>query len=148
VGSIRDIIWAINPTAETLHDLLIRLQDNIVPVCRGKKIQTRFDFPPESSLPGRNLAPEVRQHLWLLLKEALNNAVRHSGGSRLAVSAVYEGGMLRVRVTDDGEGFDPGGSHEGNGLRTMAMRARQLRGRLRVDSKRGRGTVVQVEVPL
>ncbi len=148
VGSIRDIIWALNPTTGTLHGLLLRLRDHLVPVCRGKGIELIVDLPDEHALPERDLVPEVRHHLWLLLKEAVNNAIKHADCRHLGVTAVYGNGRLQVKVTDDGRGFDPTAGHDGHGLRSMTMRAKQLHGRLRVESSPGAGTHIDLDVAI
>ena len=148
VGSIRDIIWAINPTTETLHDLLLRLRDRLVVACRSRDIVLQFDHPGVEVLPSRNLAPEKRQHLWLLLKEAVNNAVKHSKGSQLALRAEYAEGILTATISDNGVGFDASQPSDGSGLTTMRMRARHLGGRVAIESAVGDGTRIKVTVPI
>jgi ligand-binding sensor domain-containing protein/signal transduction histidine kinase len=146
VTSIRDIIWTLNPTTETLHSLLIRYHDALIPVCRARNVNLKFDLPAAAGLPARNLQPETRQHLWLLLKEAANNAIKHAGCDNMRVDASYHDGRLEVSVADDGRGFETGRDAGGTGLRTMRMRAAQLKGTLEVVSAPGRGTTVRVRV--
>jgi signal transduction histidine kinase len=76
------------------------------------------------------------------MREAVRNAVAHSGCKRVGVSVEVEGGELRGRVEDDGKGFGPGwGSIEGEdgdpaagaGLRSMRERTEMLGGRLEVQ---------------
>jgi signal transduction histidine kinase len=148
VGSIRDIIWALDPKKETLSDLLTRLEDVILPVCRAKGIRLRFQRPDAENLPSANLSPKVRQHLWLLLKEGVNNAIKHSGCTELNVAIEHVSGRLHIRVADNGVGFAAGGSTNGKGLGTMRMRAKQLGGTLELASSPGVGTVVKAEVGL
>jgi len=143
VGSIRDIIWALDPKKETLNNLLTRLEDTILPLCRAKGICLRFHRPDAADLPATNLSPTVRQHLWLLLKESINNAIKHSGCTELNVKMELSGARLHILVQDNGVGFAPGTPSHGKGLGTMRMRARQLSGTLELDSVPGGGTTVK-----
>ncbi len=102
----------------------------------------------ESALPD-----PVRTQAYLTMREAVRNAVKHSGCSRIGITLEVGGGDLRGVVEDDGKGFD----HEevgkatpswGVGLRSMRERTEMLGGELRVDSTPGDGTRVEVRVPL
>ena len=109
----------------------------------------------EVSVKGDDLAvPEpIATQAYLAMREAVRNAIRHSGCSRLGVELdVWDGELLGV-VEDDGAGFDPEAVGRvspswGVGLRSMRERAEMLGGSLRVDSAPGAGTSVRVRVPL
>ena len=91
----------------------------------------------------------AEEHLYRLVVEALNNALKHAEATRLSLRLAAGEGELRVLVTDDGRGFDPGLARPGHlGLRTMQERATAAGGRLLVDSAPGRGTRVEVVVPI
>jgi signal transduction histidine kinase len=102
----------------------------------------------QSQVPG-----PVETQVYLTMREAIRNAVRHSGCSRIGVSLEFGDGELRGRVEDDGEGFDPRAVEEatpswGVGLRSMRERLEMLGGSLRVESEPGAGTKVEMRVPL
>ena len=102
----------------------------------------------ESALPDA-----VRTQAYLTMREAVRNAIKHSGCSRIGITLEVRAGHLRGVVEDDGEGFDPDEVGKatpswGVGLRSMRERAEMLGGELRVDSKPGGGTKVEVRVPL
>jgi signal transduction histidine kinase len=92
--------------------------------------------------------PAIRGELFLILREALHNACRHSGASRIDVDVTIEAQLVRAGVVDDGRGFDPSGPTAGAGFASMRERAALLAGRLEVSSLAGHGTTVHVEVPL
>jgi PAS domain S-box-containing protein len=103
------------------------------------------------------IPPPVREQTYLVMREAVRNAVTHSGSKRVEVSLQVGGGELRGRVDDDGEGFEQGGeSNDGEdggpaagvGLRSMKERTEMLNGRLEISSDPGRGTAVEVRIPL
>ena len=102
----------------------------------------------ESAIP-----KPVGTHVYLAMREAIRNAVRHSGCSRIGVTLEARDGELYGEVEDDGEGFDTESQEEatpswGVGLRSMRERAEMLGGSLRVDSEPGEGTRVDLRVPL
>ena len=74
--------------------------------------------------------------------------LRHSGCTAAQIEFVVEAGQLELRVTDNGQGFDPAQANDGNGLTSMRQRALRLGGRLEVLSKNGAGTTVKLLAPL
>lgn len=100
-----------------------------------------LDYEPAPA----GLPAEVERSLALVLREAVTNIARHAQATRAKIEWSREGDVLRLRVEDDGRG---GLGAEGNGLAGMRERVRGLAGTLTVDSPRGRGTRLKVEVPL
>ncbi len=83
-----------------------------------------------------------------IVREGLSNVARHARASTVEVEAHTDGGALRLRVTDDGEGFDPETAGPGHGLRNVRERAELHGGTATVDSTPGEGTELAVRVPL
>ncbi|MFV2013548.1 MULTISPECIES: sensor histidine kinase [unclassified Micromonospora] len=95
------------------------------------------------------LPPDTTEELYLILREAVRNALRHAAPRRLDVTVNAAATEVRAVVSDDGRGFDSSGPYRaGGGLPSMRERALLLRGRLSVVSEPGRGTRVEVRVPL
>ena len=105
--------------------------------------------------------PPLREQAYLVLREAVRNAVEHSGCRRIKVLLDVDDSELRGRVEDDGSGFDPDGDPGGGlddrsdgkpakrvGLRSMRERTELLGGWLDVSSEPGRGTAVEIRAPL
>jgi signal transduction histidine kinase len=102
----------------------------------------------ESALPD-----PVETQVYLAMREAVRNAVKHSGCSRIGVALEVRDGAVHGLVEDDGEGFDPQAVEEatpswGVGLGSMRERLEMLGGSLRVYSEPGAGTKVEMRVPL
>ncbi|MBI3192937.1 MAG: hypothetical protein HYZ34_00555 [Ignavibacteriae bacterium] len=148
VQSIRDIIWAIDPKTETLESLLNRLRDSASILCRAKNIQLNFQLQKEGELPTDDLAPEVRKNLWLIAKEAMNNAISHSHCNNIRFSYKLESSMFVLNIEDDGEGINEKKSSKGKGLATMRMRAKQLNGKLEIGRNEKGGTSIVATVNL
>jgi signal transduction histidine kinase len=95
---------------------------------------------------GISLSPREREAVIRIASEAVANAAQHSGAEvlRIYLERAEEG--MRLGVVDDGEGFDEEEPRRGFGLVTMKDRADALGGKLRIDSRRGAGTRVELEL--
>ncbi len=91
---------------------------------------------------------EIRNQLFLILREAIRNAVTHSGSGRIAVALDISRERVAGRVEDEGSGFDPDEVRAAGGLRAMSERAALVGGTLDLSSAPGGGTTVKVSVPL
>jgi signal transduction histidine kinase len=97
------------------------------------------------------LDPDAALQILLIGREAITNALRHSGARTVAVTLRPEGDRMVVfEVRDDGSGLPPGdeGEGRGHGLANMTRRAEELGGSLEIESRRGVGTRVRVELPV
>jgi signal transduction histidine kinase len=103
--------------------------------------RVRLDLDSRARLPA-----EPRNELLRILREAMTNGLRHGGATEMAVELAAEPGV-RLRVRDNGKGFDPRKPGHGFGLTSMRERADALGGRLRVHSRPGEGTEVEVLLP-
>ena len=109
-----------------------------------EEIETKFSFDgDESSVP-----EHVRGQLYLILREAVRNALKHSGCQSMKVELWIVNGSISGSVVDDGCGFEVDGDHEGVGLSSMRERAELLNGSLRLTSGSDEGTKMEVSVPL
>jgi signal transduction histidine kinase len=93
------------------------------------------------------LLAEIEDTVYRLVQEALNNAVQHSGAGRVEVEVGESGGMLRVRIADEGRGFDPSASPAGFGLIGMRERTELAGGTLELRSAPGEGTKIVATIP-
>ena len=83
-----------------------------------------------------------------LTREALSNVARHANATKSTVTLVRTERGAVLTIDDDGSGFNPRRDSDGNGLRNMRERVSALGGRLRISSKRGRGTSLQFTLPM
>ncbi len=143
LGEMRALIFELRPGNVEEHGLIQALRTH------SASLSGRIGLPVvvEGELPERpSIATE--ETLYRIAQEALHNVVKHAGARevRLDVDRVAEG--VRVRVADDGRGFDPASVPDGHlGLAGMRARAERLGGTLVVDAAPGRGTTIVVVVP-
>jgi signal transduction histidine kinase len=131
--SVNELVWAFNPGNDKLDNLLLRMKDAAAELLSLKDIAFTFNFPQEK-LP-HPISMDFRRNLFLLYKELLHNIIKHSQASRVEISLAKRDGVLRLKVADDGIGFDSAKINgNGNGLNNMKVRAEKLGGRLKLKS--------------
>ena len=145
VAAMGDIVWAINPQRDTLLDMVRRMREHAEEVCLPRNIDLIFRSPGADA-PSK-LGIDIRRDVYLIFKEAVNNALRHSDCRRLEVTIGHENGIFALTIRDDGRGFDPSGDGRGNGLTNMRRRAEAHEGRLAIASRAGAGTTIAVRWP-
>jgi hypothetical protein len=145
--SLDEIVWAINPGNDTLPHLISYLGQHAVEFLRTAGIRCVLDLPENP--PEIGVTPEVRHHLLLVVKEALNNVVRHAGAHAVGIQIKLGDGWLHVVIEDDGRGLTlaPADS-QGNGLRNMQERMSAAGGRFQVENKSNTGTRLHFAVPV
>jgi ligand-binding sensor domain-containing protein/signal transduction histidine kinase len=146
VDSMSDIVWAINPKRDRLSDLSQRMRELASDLFSPRNIDLRLRTP--SAEENVTLDPEIRRQLFLVFKEGVTNMVSHSGCTHVNIQFVIENERLRLNLSDNGCGFDPARADSGNGLRNMQERVKRLNGVLKLNSSKGKGTVIDLVVPL
>ena len=143
IDALRDIVWFIDPARDRLGDLMTRMRDTAPLLLTGIK----FDFEVIVSNPDLNLPPAFRRNVFPIFKEALHNAASHGRATRVGITLDCRNGVLRLRVEDDGIGFEEAKIIPGNGLRNLRRRAAEMNGEVRIQTAPGRGTAVEFEAP-
>ena len=146
VDSMSDIVWAINPKRDRLSDLTQRMREFVGEVFTAREIEFRFHGVADGH--DIKLDADVRRQLYLICKEAVNNAARHAHCTEAEVTFAINDQQLELMVQDNGQGFDSNGSHRGNGLDSMRQRARALGGEIEITSPPQQGTTVRLSLPL
>ena len=148
VRSLEEIVWAVRPGSDTLQSLTDYIAHFANELFDGNAARCRLDLPHD--LPALALPPDLRHNIFLIVKEALTNALKHSGAGEVQVHAKISGHILEILVRDDGRGFNSSLSSEGrrNGLGNMRRRAEFIGGKLELQSAAGEGTTVKLSVDL
>ena len=114
-------------------------------------LKERIDFRIIVEGHPQSLHPVIRDEVYSIGREALVNSFRHSGAGRIEVELEYEASQLRVLVRDDGCGIDNQVLQSGRdghwGLSGMRERGQRIGARLKVMSRAGVGTEVELSVP-
>ncbi len=145
--SMSDIVWSVSPQHDTIESLLARIRLTTSDVCKANGIKYEVNFP--ESVAHYKLSDEVRRGIYLIFKESLANAVRHSHASVIRVEGSLNGEWFELRVADNGKGITAtaqptGATKRGHGLRNMKKRAEEIGGEYALESVHNQGTQVKL----
>jgi signal transduction histidine kinase len=147
VQSLDEIVWAVNPENDTLDELVGYLNQYASQFFDGTNIRYRLEMP--RNLSSQTFPAEIRHNLFLIIKEALNNALKHSQASEVRVGVNEAGGTLEISVADNGQGFTPGErSRKGNGLENMRKRVAEMNAEFQLHTVPGQGTQLKFIITL
>jgi len=149
VRALEEIVWAIRPGSDSLQSLVEYLAHFSSELFEGNSTRCRLDLPHD--LPPLVLPPEIRHNLFLIVKEALTNVLKHAAAGEVRVQAKATARTVEILVQDNGQGFDPqqpvASPSIRDGLGNMRRRAESIGGDLTVTSGRT-GTTVRLVVDL
>ena len=139
---MRLLLYELRPADLEREGLIraIELRLNAVERRANLQLDVRLD-----ELTGLSSSQEVE--LYHIVVEALNNVVKHAAATRVALHLTQAGGHVRLRVVDDGQGFEPAQTNGGMGLRNIRERVARLGGQLVVSSEPGGGTRLEAAIP-
>jgi signal transduction histidine kinase len=140
-----DMVWAINPRNDTIEQVIARMKEFAAEILEPLDIQ--YEFTETGNF---NLAMDIntRKDFYLIFKEALNNAAKYSGCKRISVHLTHLPDALKLKIEDDGRGFDRTQPANGNGLNNMHQRAKNIRAKLQIESAPGKGSLILLTLPL
>jgi ligand-binding sensor domain-containing protein/signal transduction histidine kinase len=144
VDTMSDVVWAVDPRRDRLDDLAMRMRRFAEEGCAARGLSLQFAAPADGE---RRMDSALRRQIFLVFKESVNNALKHSGCRAIDVRLEIDGGRIQLRVADDGCGFDPNAPHEGHGLASLRRRSREVGGTLLIESGTS-GAEVRFEAPL
>ena len=129
--SMSDIVWAVNPSRDRVEDLVTRVRKFSVDILSASNIDFEMIAPQLDT--GRKLTPDFKRHIHLIVKECVNNIVKHSKATAAHIEMKIANGSFFCTIQDNGRGIPSGKAFDGNGLKTMKERARLLGGSLQVN---------------
>jgi ligand-binding sensor domain-containing protein/two-component sensor histidine kinase len=150
VDAMSDIVWAVNPKRDHLHDLTERMRRFASDTFAAKDIEFEF-VTPEGGQANIKLGTEIRRHVYLIFKESINNIAKHAACTEVKIDLQVNYRKLLLEISDNGNGFDPKQSsngYGGNGLSSMQERAATIKGQVEIETQKGFGTVVRLKIPL
>jgi signal transduction histidine kinase len=143
ISEMRSLIFEMRPDMLEAEGLCASLRRH------AQTLESRHRLPILLTLPDEpSLRFEVREQLYRIAYEALNNAIRHAGASQLTMKLAADADHLMLEIGDNGRGFDTHADHPGHlGLRSMSERAERIGGQFTIISNPGVGTTIRVSLP-
>ncbi|MBX3256648.1 MAG: sensor histidine kinase [Chitinophagaceae bacterium] len=144
IKKMNEIIWAMSPEQDTLDSLIAYTRLHVVEMLDNAGID--YTFTVADPLPALSLRQELRRNIYLVIKEAVHNIIRHADASHVDINIQAEK-ELTIMIQDDGKGFDSIQVQGlGNGIRNMQSRMAAIGGTLIISP--GKGTSVTMDIPL
>lgn len=140
--ALQDVVNTVDPRSDDLALVMTHAKDMVTRLLEGTALNAELGFQ-HHGIP-RTLDPERKRSMLLLLKEAVNNALKHAGASSLTISFTTDNNGFDLLVKDDGRGFDTTARGGGNGLRNMHARANALGAEILITTAPGRGCTIHV----
>jgi ligand-binding sensor domain-containing protein len=143
LSSMNDIVWTINPDNDSFIKVYRKLHSYAISVAEAHDVKVNFS---ESGIANdQRLNMEDRKNLYLIAKEAINNAIKYSKCRNLNVAMKRSNDRMLMEISDDGIGFDPSTAVNGNGLRNIRERAEEMKAELSFSTC-NKGTTIGVSL--
>jgi signal transduction histidine kinase len=142
-AEMRAVIFDLRPDSVEQEGLLCALnwQADLLRIRHQLKVETEFCEEPDLPLA-------VKDALYRIAREAVNNIVKHAGASRVTLRLDHRPDTTSLEISDDGAGFAASDAHPGHlGLRSMRERVAAIGGTLEIESSPGAGTRIRVCIP-
>jgi signal transduction histidine kinase len=110
-----------------------------------RSILASFEFFPEEEI--NTLSQPVQIELYRIIQELVMNIIKHANAKHLGIFITHHENYINLMIEDDGIGFDPKNQKNGIGLKSIQNRIQGLNGEWTIDSKPGKGTIVNVDIP-
>jgi signal transduction histidine kinase len=147
LNAMDEIVWTVNPRNDTLENSANYLIHYTREFLRPAGIDYLVDMPLE--LPNHSISAELRHNLFMSVKEALSNAVKHGRPERVRLALDVQPQAWVFMIEDDGCGFSPSAiaRSESDGLGNMSQRMLAVGGQCEIESSTGAGTRVTLRLP-
>lgn len=141
-----DIIWSVNPDMDVMEQVVARMRSLGADLTEHANIA--FTFIETGEIARLHIEMSVRRNLYLIYKEAINNAVKYSQCKHIRITLAISENNFVMEITDDGAGFDINKKHLGNGLVNMQRRSNEINSKLKIISNKKTGTELKLIFPL
>ncbi|MCP9757648.1 hypothetical protein EGI26_20995 [Lacihabitans sp. CCS-44] len=142
VTLMQDTVWALNPNNDSPERLFKRIEAYAKEILAEKNIS--YFQEADISFEKIKLDMEDRKNLYLILKEGINNIAKHSEATKATLTVSEKNQKIFFELKDNGEGFETNKEIEGNGLRNFKERAAESNFELKIESDKGKGTVLSI----
>lgn len=146
LSTMDEILWAVSPKRDTYRDFTSFVCGYAQDFLKSSHIQCLFDLDPAADVV---LNLPLKRTLLMVVKEALNNVIKHSQATEVVIAIKVHAQKMAVIISDNGKGFDPAAPKQGrNGLANMTQRMDELDGACKITSQPGKGCRTEFIIPL
>lgn len=139
MSKMSDVIWSIDARKDKMGDLLMRMREHADDILLPLNIQ--YSFEEKKIDRNHRVPPTIRQELYLIFKESINNVAKHSNANRVNIVLNNNEGGFVMEIEDNGQGIpkphNGSFSHSGQGLSNIKMRARRINAKIEILKDQG-----------
>ena len=147
IYELRDTIWAMNKDSISLEDLKTRIT-NFMDQAKASTQGITFNFNLDQDLSAdHSFKALVGMNLYRIIQESVNNSLKYADPDTINLDFKKTAAGFELQIADNGKGFNENEIEAGNGLSNMRKRAKELQGRLLINSEAGKGTTVILSIP-
>ncbi|CAN5716377.1 hypothetical protein BH10BAC2_BH10BAC2_17350 [soil metagenome] len=146
IENMSDIVWMIKPGNDDFKNIENRMLNFANELCSPAYIA--FEFEKTDNAASIEMPMQQRRDLYLIFKEAINNAVKYSGCKNIRTRISVQDDQILLSIADDGNGFNTDTIKNGNGLANMKKRAELNSGKFSIYSSPDEGTEIKVLLPV
>jgi len=142
-----EIVWAVNPKNDTLEKTIFYIAQYVEEYLSSTEIEFVIDIP--DPVPVHFIHAELRHNLFLVVKEAVNNILKHSGADTVQLKILIANSIFNLQLEDDGKGIDIKNVDQfSNGLKNMRKRIEDFNGSFEISNIEAKGTKITIKLPL
>ena len=142
LNKLSDIVWSINAENDSFSQLISKLHNYAQAMTTARNIHLEFHIDPVMEKKDLNIT--LRKNIYMITREAINNAVKYAECSVLGISLKPIASGAELIIIDNGKGFEENFVNGGNGLTNMQKRAEEIQSTLHVETKPGNGVVIRL----
>lgn len=147
INKLDDLVWSINPKNDTCEQLINRMQFHAEPLLHAAGIDPHFSY--NSKVVQLKLDLFIKNNVYLLFKEIINNVIKHAGAANCYIAIECQLNSFILSVEDDGKGYDPSRIKlNRHGLVNMNERVHKMKGSINMESVSQKGVRILVTIPV
>ena len=143
--SMDEIVWAVNPKNDRLDKMLFYVTNYFENHLELTEISFHYEIPDE--IPDVFISADFRHNIFCVIKEGINNIIKHSGATKIDLIFEYVAEKLIIELKDNGKGIDENGKSKfGNGINNMRNRIKKLGGNIIISNSATGGVLIEIDV--
>lgn len=144
-SKMKEVIWSLNTENDTINNLITYIQRQARSWLEHYPCKLQVLLP--DVIPDKALNGETRRNIYLVVKEAVHNIIKHSGADKVHIEIQCHNNFLDMTIADNGRGiYSPALNKSGNGMKNMKQRVKRLNGKFNTESKEG--LTLHIRIPL
>jgi ligand-binding sensor domain-containing protein/two-component sensor histidine kinase len=141
-AALKDIVWVLDDSADTIDEFTERIRKFALPLSKAKNIHLKCSV--EENIGDQIFSKPEKRNLLMIAKETINNSIKYAECANIKTSIMQVNRKTALIIEDDGKGFDVSTASEGNGLKNIVSRAKQIGYTAEIISSEGKGAMVRV----